>query len=168
LFQDFDAPARVLAPGECADLARAAAALVDLTTLERERHGSYELLWRSEHHEAWLNTWWEPRDTGFHDHGGSCVGVHVLAGRARNEALVVSGPPRVGDYGAGESFSLAGTGIHRVEHEQGAVTIHVYSPPLQAIGHYEIVDGELRRHSGAPDEMSPPSPSLAAEIAGRS
>jgi hypothetical protein len=155
---------RALSPAECADLARAAAELIDLAELERGGAGSFELLWRTEHSEAWLNTWWETRDTGFHDHGGSCVGVYVLEGHARSESLVVSGPRRHVDYGAGESFSAAATGIHRVEHEPGAVTIHVYSPPLTSIGHYDIVDGELRRHAGAPDEVSPPSPGLTAGL----
>jgi len=153
-----------LAPEECAALARSAAELVDLAALERSGEGSFELLWRNERSEAWLNTWWEPRDTGFHDHGGSCVGVYVLEGHARAEALVVVGPRRVSEYRAGESFSSSATGIHRVEHYSGAVTIHVYSPPLRGIGHYEVVDGELCRHSGAPDEISPPSPDLSAAL----
>ena len=155
---------RDLSPEECADLARSAAELVDLPELARGGEGSFELLWRNAHSEAWLNTWWETRDTGFHDHGGSCVGVYVLEGNARSEGLVVKGSRRHVDYRAGESFSAPATGIHRVEHEPGAVTIHVYSPPLTSIGHYDVVDGELRRYSGAPDEGSPPSPELSAEL----
>jgi Cysteine dioxygenase type I len=152
-----------LTPEECITLARSAAERIDLGALERGGEGSFELLWRDEHSEAWLNTWWEPRDTGFHDHGGSCVGVHVLEGRASSEALVVgSGRRRVLTYEAGESFSAPSTGIHHVDHERGAVTIHVYSPPLAEIGHYDVVDGELRRHIGRPDEVSPPSPGLSA------
>jgi hypothetical protein len=155
-----------LNPDECAALARAAASLVDVTALTRQGEGSFELLWRNEHSEAWLNTWWEARDTGFHDHGGSCVGVHVLEGRARAEALIVGGGRRVAEYGAGESFSAPATGIHRMDHEPGAVTIHVYSPPLTVIGHYDVVDGELRRRAGPPDEGSPPSPGLFAALSG--
>ena len=152
----------VLTPEECMALARSAAEHVDLGALERSGDGSFELLWRDELSEAWLNSWWEPRDTGFHDHGGSCVGVHVLEGRATSEALVVgSGLRRVHTYGAGESFSAPATGIHHVDHERGAVTIHVYSPPL---GHYEVADGELHRHAGSPDEVSPPSPRLSAAL----
>jgi hypothetical protein len=150
-----------LSPDECARLAEEAAGLVDLASLERAGEGSFELLWRNAHSEAWLNLWWEPRDTGFHDHGGSCVGVHVLEGTARNEALLVGGERRVREYGAGESFSFPGAGIHRMEHDRGAVTIHVYSPPISAIGHYDVVDGELRREFGPPDEGSPPSPGLS-------
>jgi hypothetical protein len=157
---------RDLAPEECAALARAAAERVDLTALERGGEGSFELLWRDEHSEAWLNQWWEPRDTGFHDHTGSCVGVHVLEGVARNEALAIGGGVRrISEYGAGESFSFPGTGVHRMEHERGAVTIHVYSPPIASIGHYDVVDGELRRTPAPPDEGSPPSPGLTAALA---
>jgi hypothetical protein len=53
-----------------------------------------------------------------------------------------------------------------MEHDRGAVTIHVYSPPLQTIGHYEIVEGELHRQPGPPDEVSPPSPLLTEALAG--
>jgi hypothetical protein len=158
------APDRPLSPEECAALARSAAGLVDLEALDREGEGSYELLWRTAYSEAWLNTWWQPRDTGFHDHGGSCVGVYVVEGRARAEALVVGGERRLTEYAAGESLSAPATGIHRMEHEPGAVTIHVYSPPLSGIGHYEVVDGELHRHAGAPDEISLPSPTLTAVL----
>ena len=155
-----------LAPEECAALARSAARLVDLAALDRTGEGSFELLWRHARSEAWLNQWWEPRDTGFHDHGGSCVGVHVLEGRARNEALVIGRERHVREYGAGESFSFPGTGIHRMEHDRGAVTIHVYSPRISAIGHYDVVDGELQRQPGPSDEGSPPSPGLSAALAG--
>jgi hypothetical protein len=167
----FEAPslfARDLTPKECMALARFAGEKIELDALERHGVGSFELLWRDEHSEAWLNTWWEPRDTGFHDHGGSCVGVHVLEGRATSEALVVGGTPRrVQTYGAGESFWAPATGIHRVDHERGAVTIHVYSPPLGEIGHYEVVEGELHRYVEPPDEVSAPSPGLSAALGAR-
>jgi hypothetical protein len=147
-------------PEQCAELARRAAACVELAALDRSGPGSFLLLWRNEHSEAWLNTWWQPRDTGYHDHEGSCVGVHVLEGRASNEGFPVGGPRRVKRYGAGESFWLAGTGIHRMDHDAGAVTIHVYAPPIRALGHYEIFDGELHRIPGPPDEPSPASTGL--------
>jgi hypothetical protein len=155
---------RALEADECAALARTAAALIDLRELDRTGTGSARLLWRTAHSEAWLNTWWEARDTGFHDHDGSCVGVHVLAGRAANESLTVDAPRNVRWFGAGESFAFVGSGIHRMDHAAGAVTIHVYSPPIGSIGHYELVDGELRRTPGAPDEESPPSPALTGSL----
>ena len=158
-------PGHALDPAECAELARDAAGLVDLGSVERTGDGSFELLWRDEHSEGWLNLWWEPRDTGFHDHGASCVGVHVLEGVARNEALTIGGERQVTEHVAGDSFSFPSGGIHRMEHERGAVTIHVYSPALREIGHYELVEGQLRRHAGAPDAASQPSPGLSAALA---
>jgi Cysteine dioxygenase type I len=153
-----------LSPDECAELARSAARLVDVAALERSGGGSATRLWLNEWSEGWLNTWWEMRDTGFHDHGASCVGVYVLEGRARSEALVVAGRRRRLDFDAGTTFTLERSGIHRVEHERGTVTIHVYAPPLREIGHYDVVDGELHRHAGPADETSPPSPALVASL----
>jgi len=49
-------------------------------------------------------------------------------------------------------------------HDTGAVTIQVYSPPLSAIGYYEIVDGLLQRTPGPPDEASPQSPRLLESL----
>jgi hypothetical protein len=151
---------RPFLPVECADLARRASAFVDTGALDRTGPGSYLLLWRDDNSEAWLNTWWEPRDTGYHDHQGSCVGVYVLEGTATQEGLPIGGPRRPRRYRAGESFSFPGSGIHRMDHDAGAVTIHVYSPPLRTIGHYEIVEGDLHRTAGAADEGSPVSPRL--------
>ena len=165
VFDVLAASDHALAPEECALLARSAAELVDLAALERSRPGTFELLWRDEHSEGWLNTWWERRDTGFHDHDGSCVGVHVLGGGLRSESLVVGGGRNVTEYRAGDSFSLSGSGIHRVDHLRGAVTLHVYAPPLRAIGHYDIVDGELHRSAGPADEVSEPSPGLTEALA---
>jgi len=151
---------RPLAPRECAERARRAAALIDPGRLDRSGPGEAVLLWRDEYSEAWLNLWWQPRDTGYHDHTGSCVGVHVIEGRAWNEPLTVGEPPEAREYGPGESFWFPGEGIHRMDHQAGAVTIHVYSPPVRAIGHYDLHDGQLRRTQGLPDQPSPPSGAL--------
>jgi histidine ammonia-lyase len=159
------AAGRPLTPDECMERARRAAALLDVRALERAGSGEAVLLWRNDSSEAWLNLWWEPRDTGYHDHDGSCVGVHVIEGRAYNEALSVGQPRRVHEYRAGDSFAFGGRGIHRMDHEPGAVTVHVYSPPIRSLGHYELEDGALVRQAGDPDAPSPPSDSLLAAIA---
>ena len=155
---------RPLSPADCAAVATRAAAHIDLQALDRSGRGTATLLWRNDVSEAWLNTWWAARDSGFHDHDGSCGGVHVLEGRVAGEGLVVGGPRRVREYGAGESFSFSADAIHRVDHSEGAVTVHVYSPPLRSIGHYELVDGELRRLPCAPDEASAPSAALTTAL----
>lgn len=137
---------------------------LDPVVLDRSHAGDALLLWRSQSSEAWLNLWWQPRDTGFHDHDGSCVGVYVIEGVARNEPLVFGQPRRIHEYKPGDRFAFPGTGIHRMEHEPGAVTIHVYSPPIRSIGEYELEDGELRRRPAPPDEPSAPSPRLVAAV----
>ena len=151
---------RALAPHECAERARRAAALIEPGRLDRSGPGEAVLLWRDEHSEAWLNLWWQPRDTGYHDHTGSCVGVCVIEGRAWNEPLTIGEPPEAREYGPGETFWFPGEGIHRMDHQAGAVTIHVYSPPIRAIGHYDLRHGQLRRTQGLPDQPSPPSAAL--------
>jgi Cysteine dioxygenase type I len=153
-----------LDPDGCAGVAKRAAALIDVDALDRSGPGSATPLWRTAESEAWLNTWWQPRDSGFHDHGGSCGGVSVIAGEVTGEYLRVEGARRTVRFGAGESFSFTGDQIHRVDHLEGAVTVHVYAPPLSSIGHYELVDGELRREAGAPDEVSPPSHELTRAL----
>lgn len=151
-------------PDECADRARRAAGLIDVAALPATGPGSSLPLWQDEHSVAWLNIYRERRDTGYHDHDGSAVGVHVIAGSVTNEGLPVGGPRRVRRYGPGESFSFPGSGIHRMDHAAGAITIHVYSPPLRAIGYYDIVDALLQRTPGPPDEGSPASPRLLESL----
>lgn len=148
---------RVLTPEECAALAARAASIIDVAAPAPE--GSV-LLWEDEYTSAWLDVEWERRDTGYHDHDGSAVGVYVIEGNVTNEGLPIAGTRRVRHYGAGESFHFPGTGIHRMDHEDGAITVHVYSPPLRAIGYYELVDGLLQRTPGPPDVASPASPRL--------
>jgi hypothetical protein len=149
---------------ECMERAKSAAFTLDLSALDRASAGDALLLWRSDASEAWLNLWWRARDTGYHDHDGSCVGVYVIEGVARNESLVLGEPRRVREYTAGDGFAFPGTGIHRMEHEPGAITVHVYSPPIRSIGEYELHDGELRRRPVPPDEPSAASPRLLAAL----
>jgi cysteine dioxygenase type I len=153
-----------LTPLECMDRAQRAAEALDLSALDRASAGDALLLWRGDASEAWLNLWWQTRDTGYHDHDGSCVGVYVIEGVARNESLVIGRPRCVHEYRAGDRFAFPGTGIHRMEHEPGAITVHVYSPPIRSIGEYELEDGELRRRPVAPDEPSAASPRLLATL----
>ena len=51
----------------------------------------YELLVRDDHVAVWLICWMEDHDTGFHDHDVSAGAVAVVAGRVREERLVLGG-----------------------------------------------------------------------------
>jgi hypothetical protein len=156
-----------LQPDECAAMARQAAGLVDMAALPRAGTGASTVLWQDEESVAWLNVMPEPRDTGYHDHDGSAVGIYVIEGNMTNEGLPLGGPRRPRHYGPGDSFSLPVSAIHRMYHDIGAITIHVYSPPLRSIGYYEVVGGLLQRTPGPPDEASPESPRLLESLADR-
>ena len=110
----------------------------------------YELLRHDETLMAWVISWMDDHDTGFHDHDVSAGAVAVARGRIREERLSIGGPPRSNVYSAGDVFDFQASDIHRVSHEGGgpAVTIHVYSPPLWRMGAYVVEpSGTLRRES---------------------
>jgi hypothetical protein len=153
-----------LSPQECAALATRAA-LEEPAVLAATGESESVVLWEDEDSIAWLNVAHDPRDTGFHDHDGSAVGVYVIVGCVTNEGLPAVGSRRVRRYEPGDTFWVPASGIHRMSHDPGAITVHVYSPPLRAIGYYEEIDGLLQRTLGPPDEPSPESPRLLAALA---
>jgi len=156
-------------PHEDRDLSRAELELAVADLLRRPeewdhlvRHDpggarTYAQLEVGEHVEAWLICWSEGNDTGFHDHDLSHGAVGVVAGRVREETLVLGGEPAVREVCEGGVFSFDATDIHRVLHlgDVPAVTLHLYSPPLRRMGAYEVLaDGRLARRSiGADAEL---------------
>ena len=113
-----------------------------------QRH--YELLHHDERTMAWVISWMDEHDTGFHDHDLSAGAVAVARGRIREERLRVGAPPVSRVYSSGDVLDFEASDIHRVSHEPGepAVTIHVYSPPLRRMGAYVVEEsGTLRRES---------------------
>ena len=131
---------------------------------------NYELLLHDDRAMAWVISWMDDHDTGFHDHDVSSGAVHVVEGRIREERLRLGRAPLTRTFGAGATFGFGAADIHRVAHAGGgpAVTIHAYSPPLWRMGAYEVqADGGLRRHSvSCAEELRPlsaaarPTPSL--------
>jgi hypothetical protein len=87
-------PRGPLEPAQIAELARTAAARVDVDQLvRRDRDSRFCLrLWRDEHSEAWLLGWLDDQETGFHDHDSSAGGVHVMEGSVREDRLTLGGP----------------------------------------------------------------------------
>ncbi|MCW2991325.1 MAG: cysteine dioxygenase type [Solirubrobacterales bacterium] len=111
---------------------------------------TYELLLHDEDVMAWVISWMDDHDTGFHDHDVSSGAVHVVQGLILEERLRIGRDPVARTFGPGATFDFSSSDIHRVAHAGGgpAVTIHAYSPPLWRMGAYEIdAGGELRRHS---------------------
>jgi predicted metal-dependent enzyme (double-stranded beta helix superfamily) len=120
---------------------------------------SYEELISDEHLTAWLICWMDDHDTGFHDHDRSSGAVAVVSGAVREERLTLGGDPSRRVLRAGQSFHFSASDIHRVRHEgvDPAVTLHVYSPPLERMGAYEVGDdGVLVRHAmSSSEELRP-------------
>lgn len=150
---------RSLTIPECAEAAEAAASVYDLDSLVDFERGerTYTQLWRTPYSEAYAIGWKQAGDTGFHDHDGSVGAVHVVRGTVAEEHIVLRPAgdwlARV-EFSCGETFRFDGAHIHRMRHAAGdiALTVHVYSPPLGAMGAYELsCDGTLRRQSIAGD-----------------
>ena len=157
------AATRPLTAEECMQRAHDAAALLDVSNIDRSGPGNALLLWRNESSEAWLNLWWQPRERQTRPR--RLLRWRLRHRRTRAKRAVGRRPARrVREYGAGDSFAFPGSGIHRMEHDPGAITIHVYSPSLRAVGHYELRDGELRREACPSDQPSGPSPALLAAM----
>ena len=108
----------------------------------------YELMYEDERMDAWVLSWMPGQATGYHDHYISGVGIAVAAGGVREDLMVYGSEDVALHLRAGDSRQGGPGYIHRVRHEDGrpAVTIHVYSPPLHAMGAYEVTEeGRLRR-----------------------
>jgi predicted metal-dependent enzyme (double-stranded beta helix superfamily) len=119
----------------------------------------YEELLSDEHLTAWLICWMDDHDTGFHDHDRSAGAVAVVRGAVREERLAIDGPPRERTFAVGDTFHFSRADIHRLRHagSDPAVTLHVYSPPLERMGAYVVDDdGVLAPHPlSSAEELRP-------------
>ncbi len=128
--------------------------------VEHERgRRHYAELFSDEYVTAWLVRWVRDHDTGYHDHDISWGAVAVIAGAVREQRLQADGACCDAVFSAGQSFRFSPLDIHRVSQagETPAVTLHVYSPPLLAMGTYEHDrNGTLRRRLiSAAQELRP-------------
>jgi quercetin dioxygenase-like cupin family protein len=110
----------------------------------------YTSLYRDHHLDVWLICWNQRQDTGLHDHDLSGGAVHVVEGELDEDRLTVGNGIDTTRYRAGEAFSFDPSRIHDVRHagDLPTVSLHLYSPPLWRMGHYDIgADGRLARRS---------------------
>jgi predicted metal-dependent enzyme (double-stranded beta helix superfamily) len=130
---------------------------------------TYETIWSDEHVNAWVIRWADDSDTGFHDHDVSAAGIVVLEGSVIEQRLALAGPPVARRFGAGQSFHLSASAIHRVRHDGAiaALTIHAYSPPLRRQGVYRTGhDGALERDATPYTEELHAPPLLSVSASG--
>ena len=86
-------------------------------------------------YEVWVIGWSQGQGVDMHDHGGS-AGVLAVAEGALSERRPGHPAERLG---AGSHQRLDRTVVHEVANldEAPATSIHVYSPPLVAMGYYD-------------------------------
>jgi len=90
-------------------------------------------------YEVWVIGWTQSQAVDMHDHGGS-AGVLVVADGELTERRAGRDPEHLA---AGTHQRLERTVVHEVANmgPDPATSIHVYSPPLVAMGYYDE-DGE--------------------------
>jgi quercetin dioxygenase-like cupin family protein len=154
---------RDLTPDESARLATELATHRELWQ-HQVRHSDeeriYTSLYRDHHLDVWLICWNQRQDTGLHDHDLSGGAVHVVEGALDEDRLRLGEGIDTIRYEAGEAFSFDPSRIHDVRHagDSPTVSLHLYSPPLWRMGHYEAgADGRLSRRSASYAEELRPS-----------
>jgi hypothetical protein len=111
----------------------------------------YQQLYRDPNVDVWLICWSQRQDTGYHDHDRSAGAVYVCSGALcedyfhRGEDGWIREQTRV--HEAGSWFDFEASYIHGVRnpHPDPATSIHVYSPALWRMGHYEPDSGGILR-----------------------
>jgi hypothetical protein len=126
-----------------------------------DRRRVYVRIYRDSVLDVWLICWTGSQDTGLHDHDISSGAVQVVDGALAEDRLVMGEPGLVTTrYGEGDGFCFDSSRIHDVRHAglEPSVSIHLYSPPLERMGYYEVAeDGYLaRRNAPASEELPLP------------
>ena len=142
-----------------ASMARFAAEIVGEEGLWRHyaRHDSemrfYRQLYRDPNLDIWLICWVDGQSTGYHDHDRSSGAVSVCEGTLCEDWFRVDEDGWVRErttvHNAGGRFDFDAADIHGVRHPGAgsppATSIHVYSPALWRMGHYEPGPRGMRR-----------------------
>ncbi|WP_375001825.1 hypothetical protein [Aeromicrobium sp. CTD01-1L150] len=107
-------------------------------------------LYRDDCVDLWLISWTTEQGTQLHDHGGSGGAFTVVTGTLQ-ESVWASGSRRLvdNDRNAGDTIGFGEHYVHDVRnvHEQTAVSVHAYSPPLDQMNFYDVERDEAgRRH----------------------
>ena len=105
----------------------------------------------------------------WHKHEGETVEADETLVEISTD-LLERGPLRTTHLTSGSRKSFGPLHVHEVWNPNGATaySVHVYSPPIRELGHYELTDGLLRRTPRGPEDPSPPSPGLLAAVLGAS
>lgn len=121
-----------------------------------ERHDAnerqYQQLYRDPNVDVWLICWMHRQDTGYHDHDRSSGAVVVCEGTLWEDFFHRDDDGWIREKTLQHTkrgcFDFDATYIHGVRNEgyEPATSIHVYSPALWRMGHYQPDErGVMRR-----------------------
>ena len=129
------------------------------------RHDERSRVFTRIHHDqvldAWLICWSGTQETGLHDHDLSSGAVRVVAGELAEDRLVLGAPGLVtSTHAAAHGFCFDSSRIHDVRNGGSAesVSLHLYSPPLERMGYYEIAEDGCIARRNAPSSEELPEP----------
>jgi len=113
----------------------------------------YQQLYRDPNLDVWLICWIDGQSTGYHDHDRSSGAVCVCEGALHEDWFRIEDDGWVREHttvhDAGGRFDFDAADIHGVRHPSAdaapATSIHVYSPALWRMGHYEPGPRGMRR-----------------------
>jgi predicted metal-dependent enzyme (double-stranded beta helix superfamily) len=113
----------------------------------------FQQLYRDPNLDVWLICWVDGQSTGYHDHDRSSGAVCVCEGTLLEDWFRVEEDgwvrERTTEHGPGGRFDFDASDIHGVRHPgpeaQPATSIHLYSPALWRMGHYEPGPRGMRR-----------------------
>jgi len=116
--------------------------LLDLLDAPPEGRSFY-LLQRTRDLELWLLAWAPGASTGWHDHG-SAGGAHTVLAGTLEERTFQRGV-QVADVNAGDARSHAAGQVHDIRNPGPgpALSLHAYSPRLDAMNHYRLSGDRL-------------------------
>lgn len=99
---------------------------------------------QTHHLQLWVIEWSPGASTGFHDHGGSRGAFTTVKG-ALTERQVVQGDLHTRTLRVGDGRAFGANHLHDVVNEGDvtALSVHAYSPRLDQMTHYDLIDGRL-------------------------
>lgn len=129
-------------------------------------------IYRDQRVDVWLISWLPTQTTELHDHGGSSGAFAVVAGTLTESVLEPFGAVTevLSDrrHRTGDSVGFGPRHIHDVRNgaEEPALSVHVYSRPLQRMNYYDLQGGVLVRIASVQtDGPQTPGPRAAARAA---
>jgi Cysteine dioxygenase type I len=103
---------------------------------------AFECIRRTDAYDLWIIHWGPGSGTPMHDHGDSVGALSVVHGMLveRRPARTRAGGLRQRTLRAPDRKVMSRSHVHEVANEsaQTATSVHVYSPPLDIMHHYEI------------------------------